>query len=62
VSGFPVVDLPTIRQRTGHEFDGGFVRQTFRVKRKGEEPIHPVASVIERVADGEYRLKVPRAV
>lgn len=53
--GFPIVRVDSFNP----PFDGGFIRQAFKLNRKGEPPIHKVAEAIEKVADGEYRLSDP---
>lgn len=57
--GFPVVPVSLIQEKTGLRFDGAFITQAFKQNRKGEPPIHSVASVIEKIADGEYRMIDP---
>jgi hypothetical protein len=61
-SGFPTVSVKTIQDKTRIQFDGAFVTQAFKQNRKGEPPLHPVASMIEKIADGEYRLIDPESL
>jgi len=60
--GFPIVDLEMIRNRTKYRFDGGFLRQAFKQKRSGQPPMHPVASLMVQVSDGNYRLMDPTEI
>jgi hypothetical protein len=57
--GFPVVSLSLIRERTDYSFDGSFLTQAFKQKRKGEPNENPVVSVIESAGSGSYRLIDP---
>ena len=53
--GFPIVRVDSFNP----PFDGGFIRQAFKQNRQGKPQIHEVAEVIEKVANGEYRLIDP---
>ncbi|TWT79126.1 hypothetical protein CA13_05240 [Planctomycetes bacterium CA13] len=59
-AGFPIVTLKKLRDNEIH-FDGSFRQQAFKLNRKAGPKIHPVAELIESVADGggSYRLKDP---
>lgn len=57
--GFSNVSLDLIRQKKKINFDGSFIQEAFKQNRRGEPKLHPVSKVIEKVADGEYRLIDP---
>jgi hypothetical protein len=59
-AGFPIVNLQTIKSKTGIRFDGAFINQAFKQNRKGQPTIHPVADAIVTVGRGEYRLTEPQ--
>lgn len=66
-NGFPNVSVASIRQAIQdkaieNKIDGAFISQVFKLNRKGGPNIHPVASVIERIAAGEYRLIDPQKI
>jgi hypothetical protein len=57
--GRPVVSLSAIKIKTKLRFDGSFIKEAFKLNRKGGPLIHDVSKAIEKIADGDYQLIDP---